>query len=129
MPGPALLVPQDAVKDLPTLSGSPLATPGLKTVIFWDANGPGGPFLHWLLVNVPGQAIDQLSKGTALVSWAPPAPAKGTGEHTYSVAVFQQGASINPGAPQRSGFSVETFARTHKLQPLSALTSFKVAAP
>jgi phosphatidylethanolamine-binding protein (PEBP) family uncharacterized protein len=126
----APLLPQTKVEGEPTLSLTASATPAPKTIISWDPDAPAGTWLHWLVVNVPAASLDP-SKGTTLVPWAPPTPPKGTGQHRYFFAVFDQGSStpIKPTPPQgRAGFSVDSFVKTYGLRPV-ATALFKVAAP
>lgn len=63
------------------------------TLIMTDPDAPSRylPLLreirHWLIVNIPGSAIDQ---GEELASYIPPGPPIFTGLHRYIYLVYQQ---------------------------------------
>lgn len=77
------------------------------------------PWLHWLVVNIPGKEV---AGGDVRTQYMPPTPPPRTGFHRYFVLLFAQpggariafdGALASPS--QRGRWPVADFARTHAL--------------
>lgn len=73
-------------------------------------------WLHWIVVNVPGdQAIP--TAGKVVQPYGQPAPP--AGNHRYTFLLFEQKAPINPATPkERGSFDTRTFATTNGLTPV-----------
>ncbi|KAH7724280.1 Phosphatidylethanolamine-binding protein PEBP [Aphelenchoides avenae] len=69
------------------------------TLIMVDPDAPSRKsptireFLHWMVVNVPG---NQVGRGTVMAPYAGAGPPKGTGLHRYVLLVYKQPAKIWP---------------------------------
>jgi len=55
-------------------------------------NDAKSELLHWCVVNIPGSDLD---KGTAVASYVPPVPLKGTGYSREVVVVLEQGQELD----------------------------------
>lgn len=57
--------------------------------------GKASPYLHWLLMNIPGTDFvwGDLSEADVLSKYAVPSPPAGSGYHRYVVVVYRQGTS------------------------------------
>jgi phosphatidylethanolamine-binding protein (PEBP) family uncharacterized protein len=105
----------------------------LYTIVMTDPDAPSPTqptsreWLHWLVVNLPGDGKESIATVTAITPYAPPSPPKGT--HRYVFVLLQQNAPISGtlSIPSRKGFSVRSFAQTHSLQPVAAV--FHLTAP
>lgn len=64
-------------------------------------------WLHWMIVNIPGNNI---KKGTTILPYTPPAPPRGSGVHRYTTRVWKQPGPANFPAPDRSNFATMFFA-------------------
>ena len=64
----------------------------LYTLIMYDPDAQVGNYVHWVTINVPGNAI---SHGQQLLNYKGPAPPQGTGIHRYIFLIFEQGKRIN----------------------------------
>lgn len=103
------------------LRANTLAAPNVKytadendlyTLIIWDPDAPNPSFLHWLVVNIPE---DQVQNGEVIVDYQPPTPPSGT--HRYYVGLYKQPMTLNLGAtPERSGFSIDAFTKMYRLE-------------
>lgn len=101
----------------------------LKTLVCTDPDAPGGnaPWLHWLVINWKGESLESQPSGE-LMSWAPPTPPTGSGEHGYEFRVFKQRGAISAEKPlARAAFPLEYFVAANSLE-LVAEASFRVAA-
>lgn len=78
-----------------------------------DPDAQAKSWLHWLLINIPG---DSFAEGQVIVPYSGPSPPSGT--HRYIFTLYQQPASsIMVSVPvERGHFSVEDFERRHNLQ-------------
>lgn len=71
----------------------------LYTLIMYDVDAPTrsnptrSPYLHRLIVNIPG---DNVAQGTEITDFQLPAPPAGQGEHRYFVSVFAQPQTLPP---------------------------------
>lgn len=81
---------------------------------------------HWLVVNIPGNNLEQ---GEVLSGYIGSGPPKGTGLHRYVFVVYKQNGKINfseKRLPSNSGegrgkFCIRKFAELHQLgDPISA---------
>jgi phosphatidylethanolamine-binding protein len=91
------------------------------TLIMTDAEGSGKEWLHWLVGNIHGNAVD---KGDLLVNFFPSAPPKDSGEHRYVFLLFKEPEKINFKGYEkistfemegRDKFSTKGFVEKHKL--------------
>lgn len=96
----------------------------LYTLIMTDPDVPSRrypvnrEFLHWLVVNIPG---DNVHGGQHVVEYFGSQPPPGTGYHRYTFAVFRQRNTISVGQVQRPLFSTKRFVRVHNLDgPVAA---------
>jgi phosphatidylethanolamine-binding protein (PEBP) family uncharacterized protein len=84
----------------------------LYTLVIWDPDAPNPSFLHWLVVNIPD---DRVQDGETIVEYMPPTPPSGT--HRYYVGLYLQPMTMTLGMePERTGFSIEAFTKKYNLQ-------------
>ncbi len=84
----------------------------LYTLVIWDPDAPNPSFLHWLVVNIPEDRVDQ---GETLVEYMPPTPPSGT--HRYYVGLYRQPMTVQVGAePERTGFSIDELTKKYSLE-------------
>jgi len=120
-PGDTLTVPE--TKDAPSKVQWD-ADPAKKYTLMMidpDATSRSNPvyrsWLHWLVVNIPG---NEISEGSVKASYAGPGPPKGTGFHRYVILVFEQTKSVSitknyNSRVNRPRFDVRKFAKKHGL--------------
>lgn len=99
----------------------------MYTLIMIDPDAPSydnpkfREWLHWLIVNIPGNKI---SSGEILADYRGPQPPKRTGFHRYVFLVYEQKQKINTkdqtiisreSISGRAGFRVNIFAKKNKL--------------
>jgi phosphatidylethanolamine-binding protein (PEBP) family uncharacterized protein len=80
-------------------------------------------FLHWLVVNIPGE---NLNKGDTLAAYVGSGPPQGTDLHRYVFVTYKQPELMdikdikiipNNSRDGRMKFSIQKFADDHKLGP------------
>ena len=59
----------------------------LYTLIMHDPDAPSGNHLHWIIINIPGNNINE---GNTLLEYMGPAPPKGSGTHKYIFLLIEQ---------------------------------------
>lgn len=106
------------------------------TLIMTDPDAPSRKqptnreYLHWLVVNIPGAAVD---KGDVLTAYVGSGPPQGTGLHRYVFLLYKQSGkkkfdephvSKNSGA-NRPRFSASKFAKKYHLNELLAGNFFQ----
>jgi phosphatidylethanolamine-binding protein (PEBP) family uncharacterized protein len=93
----------------------------LYTVLMTDPDAPVKSWLHWLLVNIPGDSND-IFQGEAVMTYTGPSPPSGT--HRYIFTLYKQPAgSIMVTKPyERGNFPVEAFEKQHSLQKIVSRT-------
>jgi|SRR6056297_1872610 len=73
-------------------------------------------WLHWIVVNVPGEKAVPAA-GQVLQPYGQPAPP--AGNHRYTFILFEQKAGINPAVPKgRDAFDTRAFAIANGLTPI-----------
>ncbi|TFJ85405.1 hypothetical protein NSK_003364 [Nannochloropsis salina CCMP1776] len=73
-------------------------------------------WLHWIVVNVPGEKAVPAA-GQVLQPYGQPAPP--AGNHRYTFILFEQKAEINPAVPKgRDAFDTRAFAIANGLTPI-----------
>lgn len=73
-------------------------------------------WLHWIVVNVPGDMAVPAA-GKVVQPYGPPAPP--AGNHRYTFLLFEQKAEINPATPkERGSFDTRAFAAANSLTPV-----------
>lgn len=99
----------------------------LYTLVIYDINAPtpnnsyNSPFLHYLVVNIPGT----WNGGDALTSYMAPEPPEGSPPHEYVIDIYYQPTSIGYKTFLHGKFDLGSFIKEHKLV-LMARTSFLV---
>ena len=96
----------------------------LYTVMLTDLSAPHpedniySPFLHWLVVNVPGNDIN---RGDVLMEYEPPNPPSDSNPHTYIFDILEQSERIRPTHHRvRANFALEKFVERNNLIPLTS---------
>ncbi|GAB6024935.1 hypothetical protein CHUAL_010037 [Chamberlinius hualienensis] len=118
------------VKDQPTVQYE--ADPGKwYTFVMTDPDAPSradpkfGEWLHWLVVNIPG---NDLSKGEVIDDYIGSGPPPGSGLHRYVFLAYEQPGKINVDEPRHSkssgsgrrNFKISAFAKKYNLgEPIS----------
>jgi len=64
----------------------------LYTLIMYDPDAVVGNYVHWVVINIPG---DNVSNGQTLLNYKGPAPPQGSGIHRYIFLIFEQMERIN----------------------------------
>lgn len=64
----------------------------LYTLIMHDPDAVVGNYFHWLVVNIPG---DKINNGDKIFKYKGPAPPKGSGIHRYMFLLYEQPERIN----------------------------------
>jgi phosphatidylethanolamine-binding protein (PEBP) family uncharacterized protein len=84
----------------------------LYTLVIWDPDAPNPSFLHWLVVNIPE---DRVQDGETIVEYKPPTPPSGI--HRYYVGLYRQPMTISlPSEPERTNFSIHDFIKMWSLE-------------
>jgi phosphatidylethanolamine-binding protein (PEBP) family uncharacterized protein len=65
----------------------------LYTIIVYDPDAPTGNHIHWLIVNIKNNKINNYSD--ILLEYKGPVPPKGSGIHRYIFLLFEQDNIIN----------------------------------
>jgi hypothetical protein len=98
----------------------------LHTLIMWDNDAPNpypydtnSPFIHWLMVNIPG---DRISFGSTVIPYIDPSP-PGPAPHRYYIQIFEQSQRetiyIDPKiVVRRVNFPLQSFVRDYDLSLL-----------
>ncbi len=94
----------------------------LYTVVVWDPDSPDPSYLHWLIINIPGERV---LDGQILVPYKPPTPPSGI--HTYHVGLFVQKGHLDFFAPGRTQFDIDDFVAKYGLTK-AGVKSIKVQA-
>jgi len=113
----------DQTQECPSQLKWPVERGQLYTIIMCDPDAPSREspkwrnFLHWCIVNIPG---DEISKGAKVMDYMGPAPPRGTGLHRYVFLVYKQGQEIGkPSIEDRKNWSLTNFVKSQPLQLLS----------
>ena len=93
----------------------------LYTIILSDPNSADPSYLHWLVINIPGERV---AEGQAVVPYQPPNPPSGT--HNYYVDLYVQKEKLDFVAPGRTGFNIDDFVAKYNLTK-AGTKSIKVA--
>jgi phosphatidylethanolamine-binding protein (PEBP) family uncharacterized protein len=79
-------------------------------------DGRKGEWLHWLVMNIPGNII---TAGSQIIPYQGPTPPSGSGLHHYYVRVYSQDDRVEPSdikINSRSGFDRSGFEKKFKLR-------------
>lgn len=92
----------------------------LYTIIYYDPDAPS-LYLHWLVVNIPGEPNankNTLHEGNTLKPYTPPAH-PGV-PHNYHLTIYKQSSVINhTKSVYRAGFDLTSFVKDYRLQKVS----------
>lgn len=90
------------------------------TIMIYDVDAPSStnptnsPYLHYLVINIPG---NNLSQGQQVIPYMLPSPPIGSGQHRYIVALYRQiGPISNITINERARFDINTFVTKNGLQ-------------
>lgn len=82
------------------------------TLLIYDPDAPNPNYLHWLVINIPEEKVEQ---GETVMTYKPPTPPSGT--HRYYVVLYKQPNQLNVEPPSdRAGFSVDDFVNQYSLE-------------
>ena len=59
----------------------------IYTLFMFDPNAVGGNKIHWLIINITD---NEINNGNALIKYKGPAPPKGSGKHHYTFVLAEQ---------------------------------------
>ena len=97
----------------------------LRTLLAHDPDATAPSWIHWLVINSNGK---NTNSGQEVMSWAPPSPPPGTGEHRYMFTLYSHTYPIHMATPsQRGNFDVAEFEKIYGLKKLTS-TYFKASA-
>lgn len=83
------------------------------TLIIIDIDAIQSPFLHALIINIPGNDI---SNGNVIASYTPPNPPINSKDHRYFIYIYQQPHRITPMlVSTRTNFDINTFISKNRL--------------
>lgn len=95
----------------------PMSPQRKYAIIFYDLSAPypsdphNSPYLHYLVINVPGNNI---ADGDVLMDYLPPDPPRDSDAHTYYLEVYEQKASKRPYRhTKRDNFDLDNFKETY----------------
>lgn len=84
----------------------------LFTLVIYDPDALNPSFLHWLVINIPEEKVEN---GDTIVSYKPPTPPSGT--HRYYVALYKQPGTITvEPISDRTLFSIDDFVNKYNLE-------------
>ncbi len=109
---------QDATSGTPEVSWTAPGRGTLYTLLVWDPDAPAKSYLHWMAINCDGP---NPYSGEEILSWTPPSPPPGTGEHRYIFGLFSHSSPLQANAPVRANFNVATFVAANQLTPVQAV--------
>ena len=114
-------LPKNMTLDSPTILIKPESTK-LFTLLMSDPDAPtdipGTSWLHWLVLNIPGE-VPTIENGDEIVFYAPPTPPSGT--HRYIFTLYEQPNSILYSAPsERKSFNVKAFENQFSLKKIAS---------
>jgi len=95
----------------------------LYTLLFFDPDVPSEEnpymrsFVHWLVVNIPGNRVQD---GREMVNYLGPAPPAGKHRYIFLVLRQKRGRISMCGPASRTHFDVSLFVRDHYLEPHAA---------
>lgn len=102
------------------------------TLIMIDPDSPSRSnptereYLHWLVVNIPGNDI---SRGSTKLDYLGADPVSGTGIHRYTFLIFKQPKLLYVfGQASRANFNTKSFAEAYKLGDAVAGNFFLASA-
>lgn len=89
------------------------------TLLMTDPDAPAKSWLHWLIINIPGE-LNAIEEGQTVVPYTGPSPPSGT--HRYIFTLYEQpSGSLMVEAPsQRGDFQVSRFESQLGLQKLAS---------
>lgn len=87
----------------------------LYTLVIYDPDAPHPSYLHWLVVNIPE---DKIQDGTTIMEYEPPNPP--SGQHKYYVNLYKQISALQVPIPKRSGFNIQNFIQKNNLQEIGS---------
>jgi hypothetical protein len=127
------------VRAQPTIKWEGGTADDLYTIIYSDPDAPSttdnkfGEWLHWLVVNVPGDSCDAAA-GDVVAEYVGSAPGEGSGKHRYSILLYKQASRIDAsglgepfpisatsGFVPRRSFKSREFAAKHDLTPVDGV--------
>jgi phosphatidylethanolamine-binding protein (PEBP) family uncharacterized protein len=87
------------------------------SLIMHDPDAVGGNLIHWLIVNISGNNVNN---GDEILEYKGPAPPKGSGTHKYIILFLKQNDRINTKIDKRQMSMDELYEKLDvKLQPFS----------
>lgn len=93
------------------------------TLIMSDPDAPSrdnpirGEWLHWLVVNIPGET-PTVEKGATIINYAGPGPPKDSGLHRYTFLIYKQKRKFNFRAKNRKNVSNKIVDNARKAKDL-----------
>ena len=98
----------------------------LYTLVMVDHNGPEAPFLHSLIIDIPGNKVEQ---GLVDMPYLPPRPPSSGQDHEYEIFVLAQGLGPRTGRERirhvmhrvRHYFRLSEFSERHNLHKVGSL--------
>jgi len=109
------------------LAGAPRCDQNkLYTLLLVDLDAPG--FVHWGVMNIPG---DDVKSGEKVTGYFAPGPPAGSGLHRYTFLVYQQPGKVTPPNPwpyMGPNFDIAAFAKQYNMVGPYAGNYFKAQA-
>jgi phosphatidylethanolamine-binding protein (PEBP) family uncharacterized protein len=102
----------EQTKNKPIVSLKQLDTNKYYTLIMNDPDAVAGNRIHWLIINIKGNKINN---GQTIFEYDGPHPPKGSGIHTYHFTLFEQEQLTNSNLKQDSDRYINMIDLTNQL--------------
>ncbi|XP_041477692.1 phosphatidylethanolamine-binding protein 4-like [Lytechinus variegatus] len=93
------------------------------TLLMIDPDAPQSPWLHWLVMNIKGDDLNDFGdlKGDTVTEYAPPTPPAGSGYHRYFFYLYYQphgavSSDLGFAVPSRARFDVGALLEEYGLE-------------
>lgn len=89
------------------------------SLLMTDPDAPAKSWLHWLIVNIPGE-LNAVEEGQTIVPYTGPSPPSGIHRYIFSLYEQPSGSLIVEPPSERGNFQVSTFESQLGLRKLAS---------